>query len=122
MKLRDKEARVDFRVLDPDTGTTWQVNPVIWLTRRQLEKMASRPDMILQFAHHLDQVWQEKYRVSDPVVTVLTLCSLNYRSLADLIDPERDLSAVPRSLSPADWIRPLDPALKPGYLLHRDLL
>ena len=121
MKLRDKEARVDFQVLDPDTGRSWQVNPVIWLTHRQLEKMANRPDMILQFAHHLDRVWQEKYRVLNPVVTALTECSLNYRSLAELIDPERDLSAIPRSLQPADWILPLDPALKPGHLLQQDL-
>ena len=117
MKLRDKEARVKFRVLDPATGKTWQVNPAIWLTRRQFEKMASRPDMILQFAHHLDRVWQEKFRVSDPVVTALTLCSLNFRSLANLIEPERDLSAIPRSLKPADWIQPLDQTFEPGHLL-----
>jgi len=81
--LHPKEARVEFRVLDPDTGKTWRVNPVIWLTRRQVEKMPSRPDMILQFVHHLD----------------------------------RDLSAIPRSLAPADWIGPLDHALKPGHFL-----
>ncbi|MEA2093770.1 MAG: HTTM domain-containing protein [Pseudomonadota bacterium] len=119
MKLRDKEARAEFRVSDPDTGQKWRVNPAIWLTRRQLEKMPTRPDMILQFAHHLDKVWQEKYRVSDPVVTVLVLCSLNFRELALLVDPERDLSAIPRSLKPADWILPLEPSLKPG---HTDIL
>jgi hypothetical protein len=118
MKLRDKEGRVKFRVLDPDTGKEWQVNPAIWLTRRQLEKMPTRPDMILQFAHHLDKIWQEKFRVSDPVVTVLAMCSLNFRELAMLVDPERDLSAIPRSLEPADWIQPLEPALQPGHYLQ----
>jgi vitamin K-dependent gamma-carboxylase len=117
MKLRDKDARVEFRVLDPDTGKKWQVNPAIWLTRRQFEKMPTRPDMILQFAHHLDKAWQAKYRVSDPVVTVQTMCSLNFRELAMLVDPERDLSAIARSLEPADWILPLDPDLQPGYYL-----
>jgi hypothetical protein len=119
MKLRDKEARAEFRVLDPDSGRKWRVNPAIWLTRRQLEKMPTRPDMILQFAHHLDTVWQEKYRVSDPVVTVLVLCSLNFRELAVLVAPERDLSAIARNLKPADWILPLEPSLKPG---HTDIL
>ena len=120
MKLRDKEARVEFRVLDPDTGKKWRVNPAIWLTRRQFEKMPARPDMILQFANHLDKVWQEKYRVSEPVVTALAMCSLNYRELALLVDPERDLTEIPHSLKPANWIRPLDSALQPGHYLHND--
>jgi len=90
MKLRDKDARVEFRVLDPDTGKKWRVNPAIWLTRRQFAKMPTRPDMILQFAHHLDKAWQAKYRVSDPVVTVQATCSLNFRELATLVDPRLD--------------------------------
>lgn len=118
MKLRDKEARAEFRVLDPDTGRRWRVNPHVWLTQRQARKMAVRPDMILQFAHHLDKVWQEKHRVPNPVVTARVMCSLNYRKLAALMDSERDLSAIPRSLKPADWILPLDPSLKPGHYLQ----
>ncbi len=115
MKLRDKEARIEFQVLDPDTGKYWQVNPAIWLTRRQFEKMPNRPDMILQFAHHLDTVWQDKYRVRAPVVTAQTLCSLNFRKPQYLLDRQRDLSTVPRSLKPADWILPLEPSLQPGH-------
>jgi len=30
---------------------------------------------------------------------------------------DRDLSAIPRNLAPADWIGPLDHALKPGHFL-----
>ena len=115
MKLRDKEARASFRVQDPETGREWQVNPHAWLTRRQARKMPARPDMILQFAHHLDRVWQEKHRVANPVVTARVWCSLNYRKLATLVDPRRDLSVVSRNLKPVDWIQPLDPALKPGH-------
>ena len=51
------------------------------------------------------------------MITAPTLCSLNFRNLEDLIDPDRDLSAIPRSLAPADWIQPLDYALKPGQFL-----
>ena len=115
MKLRDKEARVEFQVLDPETGKHWQVNPAIWLTRRQFEKMPNRPDMILQFAHHLDAVWQDKHQVRAPVVTALSWCSLNFRETQYLLDSQRDLSTVPRSLKAADWILPLDPALQPGH-------
>lgn len=76
--------------------------------------------MILQFAHHIDKVWQEKYRVSDPMVTVLAMSSLNLRELAILIDPERDLSVIVRNLAPADWIEPLEPALQPGHYLQNE--
>ena len=118
MKLRDKEARIEFQVLDPETGKHWQVNPAIWLTRRQFEKMPNRPDMILQFAHHLDAVWQDKHQVRAPVVTALTLCSLNFRKPQYLLDSQRDLSTVPRSLKAADWILPLDSALQPGHYIE----
>jgi hypothetical protein len=118
MKLRDKEARAEFRVFDPDTGRKWLVNPYAWLTPRQARKMLVRPDMILQFAHHLDKVWQQKHRVTNPVVTARVMCSLNYRKLVPLIDSRRDLSAIPRSLEPADWIQPLDISLKPGHYLQ----
>jgi hypothetical protein len=120
MKLRDKAAHAQFTVLDPVSGNTWRVNPRAWLTDRQAGKMPSRPDMILQFAHYLDRVWREKRRVPDAVVTAQVLCSLNYRKPALLVDPERDLSRMARTLDHADWIRPLDPALEPGYNVPPD--
>ena len=53
MKLRSKSATARFFATDAVQQETWEVDPRGYLTRRQLDKMASRPDMLLQFSHHL---------------------------------------------------------------------
>ncbi|HMQ35845.1 MAG TPA: HTTM domain-containing protein, partial [Chloroflexaceae bacterium] len=50
MKLRDKDASLTLYATDPASGVTSEVQPRYWLTARQRGKMASRPDMIHQFA------------------------------------------------------------------------
>ncbi|MFT4979904.1 MAG: vitamin K-dependent gamma-carboxylase, partial [Myxococcota bacterium] len=54
MKLRSKQSRATFIVRDVDTGQQWKVNPADLLTERQVRKMSTRPDMILLFAHHIE--------------------------------------------------------------------
>lgn len=107
MKLRDKESRAEFFVRDPATGRTWAVDNRQFLTPRQIRKMSSRPDMILQFAHHLAEIWQDRLGVESPVVNAVVWSSLNGRTPDLLIDPSRNLAEVPRSLAAADWILPL---------------
>jgi len=69
--------------------------------------MATRPDMILQFAHYLGEQFAA---VGIPGVEVYALVevSLNGRPRALMIDPKRDLMTVRRDLAVADWILPLD--------------
>ena len=69
--------------------------------------MQSRPDMILQFAHHLARVWAEERKIAGVEVRARVCASLNGRKAALLIDPERDLARVQRDLRAADWILPL---------------
>ena len=52
MKLREKKPFLRFRLTDPVTGENWRPDPREYLTTRQFRKMATRPDMILLFAHH----------------------------------------------------------------------
>ena len=106
MKLRDKEARALFRLRDASTGTTWEVSPRWHLTRRQAEEMASRPDMILQFAHHLAAEARRRGQARVEVRALVT-ATLNGRRPQALVDPEVDLAKEPRSLRPAWWIMPL---------------
>ena len=54
MKLRDKDSHGYFVVSDPLTSEAWRVDPGQYPTSRQLRKMTSRPEMILQFAHFLE--------------------------------------------------------------------
>jgi len=59
MKLRDKESDAVFHVKNA-TGQMWEVDPEDFLTPRQYNKMANRPDMILQFAHFLVEDFREE--------------------------------------------------------------
>jgi len=106
MKLRDKDAEARFTVRDPASGRQWRVSPERYLKRRQVGEMESRPDMLLQFAHHLARVWEKERGISGVEVRARVCASLNGRKAELLIDPERDLARIERSLRHADWILP----------------
>ena len=107
MKLRDKKANPYFTVRVPEKRLSWRVWPEAFLLPHQTS-MRTEPDMILQFAHYLEQFWRENYGFDDVEVRVRACASLNGRPAALLIDPDRDLTNVRRSLRPADWILPLN--------------
>jgi vitamin K-dependent gamma-carboxylase len=107
MMLREKSGFVEFKVTDPASGRFWRVNLPDYLTMRQIRKMTTRPDMLLQFAHHLARVWERENSLPGVEVYVSSAVTLNGRPPVSLIDPDRDLAAVPRDLLAADWILPL---------------
>jgi vitamin K-dependent gamma-carboxylase len=109
MKLRDKDAKVRIFVDNLDDGSTRPVRLENYLSPRQVRKMRTRPDLILQFAHHLDAL---ERAAGHPNVAVRAhvLISLNDRPPQLLIHPRVDLSREPRSLGPGGFIRPLEPA------------
>jgi hypothetical protein len=114
MKLHSRKGDSRFEVRNSATGRVWQVQPRRYISGRQYQRMSARPDMILQFAHHLAKTWGVKYRTPDVEVYATVYLSLNYREPALLIDPSQNLAAVRRSLRAADWILPLpdpDPVL-----------
>ena len=70
--------------------------------------MATRPELILQFAHFLRDQYDEA-GLGPVKVTASVQVSLNDRRPQYLIDPEADLARVEDRLwPPADWILPLD--------------
>jgi len=106
MKLRTKSAEATFFATAPLSGKTWVTHPADHLTRRQVREMETRPDMILQFAHHIARTARAE---GHPLVEVraLVMASLNGRRPQLLIDPTTDLVSVRRSLLPASWIVPI---------------
>jgi vitamin K-dependent gamma-carboxylase len=107
MMARTKDGEARFVVTDPPTGTEWEVDPADWLTSRQLDEYATRPDMILQFARYLEQRWVAAGH-HDVEVRVLSSVSLNGRTAQPLVDPTIDLTIHARwALPPAPWILPL---------------
>lgn len=107
MMLRHKDIETfAMSLTDPRTGARRQIDPRDYLNRRQLREMSRRPDMILQFAHHVADLEQARTGVR-PVVNVRVVASLNARPYQELIDPTVDLAAQPDRLAPAHWIVPL---------------
>jgi hypothetical protein len=86
-----------FRVTDTTTDETWFVTPNQYLTRRQMRKMSAETDLVIYFAHWLEEEWARKgYDSVEVRAQVLT--RLNGRKPQLLVDPEMDLTTVSRSL------------------------
>ena len=106
MKLREKKAGIRFSAYDPLTGATWEIEPREYLTLAQLREMKTRPDMILQFSHHLAQEMRRQGH-ENIEIRVLANAALNGRQPQLLIDPTINLAAQEQSLLPSLWIVPL---------------
>jgi len=107
MKLRQKSAKVKFKVVNNKTSKTNMVNPKKELSKRQARKMSTRPDMILQYAHHLAKKYN-KNGDKDISVYAIAKAKLNDRDYQELIDPEIDLSKQKYNVFKNNWIIPLN--------------
>jgi vitamin K-dependent gamma-carboxylase len=106
MKLIDRDARAQFYVINPNDGETLEVDPRSILAEHQVLKMASRPDMILQFAHFLAK--KTAFYGTKPLrVEARVLVSLNGRKPQLLLDQNVDLAAQPRTLKHVSWLLPM---------------
>ncbi|HEX7014566.1 MAG TPA: HTTM domain-containing protein [Cyclobacteriaceae bacterium] len=105
--LMEKAGYVVYHVADPATKRQWDVMPGDYLTPIQVKMMATQPDMILQFAHFLE----EKYRsdgMSDLIVRAEAYVTLNGRGTRPLVDNRVDLTQVRDSFRHKDWILALN--------------
>ena len=111
MKLRTKEGDAVFTLTHPPTGKTWSIKPQDYLESHQVMKMITKPDLILQFVHHLaEEKRREGY--DNVEVRARVMVSLNGRQPQLLIDPNVDLTKEEVSLLPARWIVPLTTPLE----------
>jgi hypothetical protein len=106
--LRSTTGSVVFLVTDPVTGQTGRAVPEEHLTRLQIGKMASSPDMILQFAHYLEEFYKDTGGYEDLEVRAEAFLSLNFRDPQRWIDNKVDLTKIRRPyIPPARWILPM---------------
>ena len=103
--LMEKAGYVTYHITDPETGRTGDIYPGDYLTPNQEKQLATQPDLIVQFAHHLEKIYQEK-GMKDPVITAEAYVTLNGRGSRLFIDPETDLTKVSDSFAPKTWILP----------------
>lgn len=102
--IAEKTGSAAFHVRDPASGQTWTVLPSDDLTPLQEKQMAFQPDLLWQYAQHVER----RFRVAgyaDVEVRAEAYVSLNGRPSRLLLDPDADLTRQPRSvLGPKPWI------------------
>ncbi|HEY6727001.1 MAG TPA: HTTM domain-containing protein [Polyangiaceae bacterium] len=104
MMLRAKSGQLKITTVDSH-GRRVRVDPLQYVTRRQLSRVEGRPDMIHQLALFVADE-HERQHGERPKVFVDVQVAWNGRPLEPLIDPSVDLAAEPRSLAPAKWLLP----------------
>jgi hypothetical protein len=103
MKLRKKDSRLTIHATDPATGRRWVIDPTQDLRPRQVRKLQTFPDILVQYAHYKREQLRAQ-GIEEPIITANWLCSLNGGPYQPLIDPTDNLAAVDRTLRPAPWI------------------
>ena len=105
MMLRAKRGQGHFIILDLQTGDKERIRPHSELLPKQVRKMWTHPDMIIQYAHHLrDQALAEGREVA---IFAHIKVKLNDGKYHPYVDSERDLAKEEWSIiKPSDWILP----------------
>ncbi|HLP96330.1 MAG TPA: HTTM domain-containing protein [Saprospiraceae bacterium] len=101
--LMEKAGTATFFVKDARTGREGEVVNSDFLNAHQEKQMAMQPDMILQFAHFLQQHY-EKQGLANPSVRAEVYVTLNGRPSQLLIDPQVDLTKIRDGWSHKTWI------------------
>jgi vitamin K-dependent gamma-carboxylase len=108
MKLRKKVSEIDIIARDPATGRQWRIDPGADLRHRQLRKLGTFPDIMLQYVHATAERLRSE-GIADPEIRVEWRCALNGRPPGLLLDPNVDLTKVERTWRHSPWINPYPP-------------
>lgn len=108
--LMEKMGNVQFKVVD-ESGRQMMVNNEDHLTKLQEKMMATQPDMLVQFAHYL-QDYYTRQGFRNPKVFADTYVSLNGRLGKPYIDPTVNLAQETDSFTPKKWILPFGDEIK----------
>jgi vitamin K-dependent gamma-carboxylase len=104
--LVEKAGQVELTVLTDDDDRRFVVYPRESLTPLQYKMMTTQPDMIQQFARHLQRRFlREGHR--HVRVYADAWAAMNGRPRQRLLDPSVDLADAPWTLWPKPWIVPL---------------
>ena len=103
--LIEKSGSCTFYVKDSITGRKGQIDNSEYLLPHQEKQMSFQPDMIVQFAQYLKDVFQKK-GYKNPIICAECYVRLNQNQSQLLFDPNLDLSQIPDDLSNKNWLYP----------------
>ena len=105
--LMEKGGYCIFHVKDLKKGNKWEVKNYEFLTPVQEKMMSTQPDMILQFAHFLEEKYH-KDGIKELEIKAECYVTLNGSPSKLLINPEVDLTMVNESFKKRDWVLPFE--------------
>ncbi|WP_245986232.1 HTTM domain-containing protein [Marinoscillum furvescens] len=105
--LMEKAGQASFYVKDKGQEKAFLVPNYEYLTQQQEKMMATQPDMIVQYAHMLEEIYKAK-GLTDPVITAEVYVTLNGRPNRQFIDPKVDLTEVRNDWRHKTWISRYD--------------
>jgi len=109
MKLRDKQCEATAFAYQPETQEWFEYPSDHALAPRQYQKLTSRPEFMIQFAHYAaDRMLQHSPNLTQkPELYFYAACRVNYRGVQMLTDPRVNL--VDREVWdwPYDWVTTL---------------
>lgn len=112
--LMHKEGYATFYIVDPKTGGSIQIENARYLSPTQEDQMATQPDMVLQYAHYLGNIYQDtllqfgnqKVHLKNPKVEAEIYVSLNGRPHQLFISRKTDLMKKSYNLKHRTWLEP----------------
>ena len=109
--LMEKAGYANFKIVDPEKGKRFYVQNGNFLSPLQEKQMATQPDFILEYAHYLENIYQQQ-GIRNPEIYVESYVALNGRSSQPYINPEIDLTTIEPSLKPKTFILPFNDEIK----------
>ena len=110
--LMEKAGYAHFKVVNPESGKRFYVDNSQFLTRFQEKQMSSQPDFILEYAHFLEDYYQNNHSIDDPEIYVDSYVALNGRRSRPYVNPDVDLTEIQPSLKHRTWLLPFDDEIK----------
>jgi len=105
MMLRGKSGRITFKVVEKGTSDTIFIDKNDYLSKKQLRAIATKPDMIWQFAQRIEEEYAKKGKEIE--VYAEGKISVNGGPYKQLIDPKVNLAAEEwQHFQHHDWILP----------------
>ena len=105
--LIEKVGYTNFKIKDPESGSSFIVDPTKYLSPFQVKQMSFQPDFILEYAHYLgDHYKKEGYNEIE--VYADSYVALNGRMSKRFVDPDVDLLKEKRGFNNKKWILPLN--------------
>lgn len=104
--LMEKAGAAFFYVQDGNEGRAMEIRNSDYLTPNQEKMMATQPDMILEYAHFLEEEFKT-LGMEDPVVKAKVYVTLNGRPSRPFVNPEIDLTDK-KQINTNQWLVPFE--------------